>query len=559
MGYLTIFAAHFDHYLINWVLSNIQFGTIYLQNLKKKSRIIILEMARYSKKVKEIHDEIEYQNNIVKANELLGELLNPLDIAIGKLFTVYHYLLFEEQTKLLELLSEIEDDNTKLKDQFIQFMVNIRYCTYYSGFNNPVVSAGQAKSYLDKFEQSFQKLDPTDEWEKFYCEAWYYHTKAYYEYKVLDDLSAAIKFQEKAIKAIIKIPGEREEYYAKCYNNLGVYYRDNGNFEEAEKSFYEILETDDVNEILINQRNLWPLENLTNLNFIRGNLGKAEEFNSYIIQIAKQFNNIWAICNSLSTTGFLSYQEADYDKAIKAHYDSLEFRKQLGDPLPIFWGHFTIFYFYYSRFKMTKIDKWLEQAKQIFADLQGLSKSNPEDVTILHHTNYANSLILRHGNIRKKGKAIDLLEELVDLYPNNIGMSLNLLDLLFEDVLQSEDHDTIAQIDELMEGMSRIPMRNNPQSIYDYISKQVILAKYKYYIKSDPNSALEILNDAISIAIKSKLDNVINELQAEIQVFENELTKWEKVDRSYKDRVKASEFNKYIDEALIIADQSIEQ
>lgn len=50
-----------------------------------------------------------------------------------------------------------------------------------------------------------------------------------------------------------------------------------------------------------------------------------------------------------------------------------------------------------------------------------------------------------------------------------------------------------------------------------------------------------------------KLDNLVNELDAEMQLLEGEITKWEHLDLSIKERIKASKFSKYIQQALSIA------
>lgn len=50
---------------------------------------------------------------------------------------------------------------------------------------------------------------------------------------------------------------------------------------------------------------------------------------------------------------------------------------------------------------------------------------------------------------------------------------------------------------------------------------------------------------------------MVNELYAETQVLEREITKWDNVDISVKDRIKVSEFNKYIQQALEIAEKQM--
>jgi len=176
---------------------------------------------------------------------------------------------------------------------------------------------------------------------------------------------------------------------------------------------------------------------------------------------------------------------------------------------------------------------------------------------VVNYTDYAHSLILKHGNIRKKGNAMDILEELIEYYPNDIGIALNLMELLFEDVFHSEDQDTINQIDELMGKISKVPLRNNPQAVFDFISQQIFLAKYNYYIKGDPSLALDILNDAKDRINTYKLDNLVSKLDAEIHALEKEITKWEHLDISVKDRIKASEFNKYIQQALQLKNKQL--
>lgn len=519
----------------------------------------MITMPRFSANAKEICDTLNYHTDIIKANKLLQEFKDPLDIAFGKLFITFYYFIFHQQVKFLDILAEIENDNKRLKDKFIQFMINIYYCWYYMGANSPIVSKEQAEKYLFKIEQSYQDLDYKDEWEKYYCIGWYYCTKAFDTSKLsqprsIDDLSSAIIIQKKCIEAWSKIPEDGEFYSAIGYEILGHHYGMSGNSEESEKSTNRAL---DALKEYNNQWQLSPLGNLSYMNFLKGDLQKAKELNEQRLEVAKHFDTAYGISGSLTVKGSYLYQEGHYDEAIKTHQESLLYRKQHGDPLTIFWGNYYIFDFYYHRFKITKDKAFLIHAEQTLADLQKLSKTHSDNITVINYTNYVYSLILKHGNIRKKGKAIDILEELIKIYPNDIGISLNLLELLFEDVIQSEDQDTIDQIDELMEKISKIPERTSLQAIFGFISQRIFLAKYNYYIKGDPSLALEILHAAKDQLITYKLDNLVKELRAEIQILETEFTKWDNIDISVKDRIKGSEFNKYIEEALNIADKQM--
>ena len=511
-------------------------------------------MPRFSARAKEIWDEIWYYSDIEKANKLKEDLRGPLDIAFGKLFIAYYYGLYQQHDKFLAILTEIEDENQLLKDQFLQFMINVYYCRYYKGWNNPIVNKKQAKIYLDKIERSVQDIDYKDEWEKYYCIGWHFFSQAMYENFINGDPLKAIELMKKCIEAVSHIPEEGEMYSAVFQNNIGYFYLESGNFEEAEKSLILAL---DVHKRFNSIDQSMSLNFLCLISFIRGDLQTAKEMNMARLKVAKSFNNSYEIFRSLTAKGDYLYQEGNYDEAIKAHSESLVYRKLYGEPLEIFWGYFQMFDLYYRRYKLTMDKTFLTQAKHTLDDLRELRENHSDNQTIVNFTNYAHALVLKFGSIRKKGKAIDIMEKLMDTYPNDNRISLSLLELLFEDVMQSEDQDTINQIDELMMKIRNHPLRNSPQAIFDFISQQIFLAKYNYYIQGDPTLGLEILSDAKDFMNTHKLDNLVLKIDAEIQVLRRDITKWDNVDMSVQDRIKLSEFTKYIEEALKMADKQV--
>ena len=128
-------------------------------------------MSRFSVKAKEIHDEILYNTDVEKAKSLIEELQDPLDFLFGKSFIAYHYLLYQQHDELLEILAELESENKKIKDQFLQFLINFYYCNYYCGFNNPTVSKEQAKIYMEVIENNYKNIEYEDDWEKYYIQS----------------------------------------------------------------------------------------------------------------------------------------------------------------------------------------------------------------------------------------------------------------------------------------------------------------------------------------------------------------------------------------------------
>ena len=512
-------------------------------------------MPRFSAKAKEIFDIYWYHTDIKRAESLIKELNDPLDIAFGKIWVTNYYGNFKELEKLFMTLSEIENANKDLNDKFIQFMTDTTYCLYYLGwYTNPIVSRKEAEKYFNSGEQAFQTMKYQDDWEKYFIEGWYYLIKASFEHLKDQDITKAIITQKKCIDSWSKVPNDGEYLSIHGEINLGYISRESGFFENVEKSFFKVLNS---KKKYNNLWQIWGWANLSLLNYQRGNLQKAHEYVEQIVEILKPLSIHFLISLSLSFKARYFYEEGNYEAALKTHEESLFHRKQQNDPLQIFLGLFKILTFHSARFNATKDKAFLKEARKSLGDIQEMSQINPENTTITNYAKYAEALVLKHGNIRKKSIAMDKMEGLLEIYPNNLELRLHFLELLFEDALLSEDDETIDQIDELMENVNQIPLRNNPQAIFSFISQQIFLAKYNYYIKGELTLALDILNDSKDAINTYKLDNLVNKLDAEIEVLEKELTRWDHVDISIKDRIKSSEFSKYIQQALEIADKQM--
>ncbi|MHA2100483.1 MAG: tetratricopeptide repeat protein [Candidatus Kariarchaeaceae archaeon] len=514
-------------------------------------------MPRFSTGAKKVLEAFHFHFDLQKANDLLQELKEPLDISFAKLQIAFHIQMFGQEAKFLEIMSEIRHENEILQDQLIEYLLNIRYCRHYLGFNNPILDKEQTKKYFDKIEQSYQTIDYNDDWEKYYCVGFYYHTKAVYDMTMEDDYTNAIISAKKCIANWAKIPVDGEKFAAIGHNNLGILYLLNGNFKEAEKSFTLNAGLSE-HQLTDNMVTFWSLGHLSRLNFLRGDLQKAKDLTEQRLEITRQIKNPYGIFTSLTERGDRLYQEGNYDEAHKSYLESIKYRKQFGDALTIFWGYFNSFQFYYRRYKISKDNTLLLEAEQTLNNLEKLTQTHSDHKTIVNYTNYARSLLLKHGNVRKRARAIDILEEMIEEYPKRIDIALNLLELLFEDVVQSEDQDTLNQINELMGRISNVPLRNNPLALIDFISQQIFLAKFDYYIKGKPSQALDILNDAKNHVESYKFANLTHSIDKEIDELEKELTKWENIDMSVKERIKQSKFDKFIADALKIVEQSHE-
>ncbi|MFW9780483.1 MAG: tetratricopeptide repeat protein [Candidatus Heimdallarchaeota archaeon] len=507
-------------------------------------------MPRFSQKAKRIFDLIFYNGDVYRARNLLKEITNPLDRAISRVWIAFYLLLFQQFTELQRELAELDEANKRLKDDFLQLIISLHYFAYFMGFNNPVVSRSQSEKYLKIAEKIIQKSPFEDNWEKFLAFGRFETIKAWNAELFQKNVLKAIHHQRKSIVAYSKVPQDGEYLSQAFHVNLGAVLQNNGQFDDAGEAHQKAL------TFLRKYGNIfqiWPLGSLMEIRYLQGDLIQAKNYAEKFLEVSKQHDNIYGISNALSWKGFFAVQEGSYENALKFYLDSLTYRKQYGVPLRTFFGHLDIFNFYLSRFKVSKDSQYLEEARDVLSDLKKISTANPDDPTITNYMKYAEALVYKYGTLRTKSQALDILEELVELYPDEIEISLNLMELLFEDLSLSGDQETIDQIDRLMLKVGQIPLRKNPRSIFSFISQQIIQAKYHYYLQGDVTRALDLLLNANRRLETYNLPHLMKTLDQEITDLEKERKKWESADLSLKERMKTSEFKQYLQEALLMA------
>ena len=224
------------------------------------------------------------------------------------------------------------------------------------------------------------------------------------------------------------------------------------------------------------------------------------------------------------------------------------YRKQYNDPLEIFMGYLDIFWFYYQNYKLAKDKEYFKKAEEAFFELKKLKEQYPDDTTIRNYANFSEARLLKFGNFTKRAKSVILFEDLMKIWPNNYDIVKEYLELLFEEFLLSEDQETMEKIDFLIKKIIDLPLSIN--SIRTFVSQQIMLARYQFFIEDDISSAFDILDKAIEKVSPYKIERYNSQLEQELMNFRNERTKWEKADFSVKERIKKSEFQKYIQEAL---------
>ncbi|MHA1944840.1 MAG: hypothetical protein ACXAC6_01160 [Candidatus Hodarchaeales archaeon] len=504
-----------------------------------------------SPKAKEIFNLTVVYGDIEQARTLLKEIVDPLDYAMSQGMICSFLLNFQQSKELLDVLTEIENANKGLQDDILKIIIYFHRFAFYMGFNNPVVSRSECQKYFKFCQELVPQIDFADDWERYYVTGMYKLLQAWYVEYFQNDYICAIQYHRQSIEAWSKMPQVVEELSQFMHINLGETFRRNGQFIEAVETLQLSLS---AARKLKNIYQMWPLEGLFWLCFLKGDLIQAQIFAEESIKVARWHNNNFAISNALQLKGFLAFQEGTYDSALKSYQESVAFRKLEDIPLRTFFGHFAIFNLHIARFKLSNDPQYLERAQLLLTNLEELNLANSDatNPTMTNYTKYAHALVFKYGTIRTKSQALDILEELVEIYPKNIEMALNLMELLFEEISLSGNQNTVLQIDALMQKVKEIPLRKNPQAIFSFISQQIIQAKYYYYLKGDVTRALDLLLSANNTLETYELAHLMEEVNQEITDLEKERKKWESADLSLKERIKDSEFKQYLQEALVM-------
>jgi len=175
-----------------------------------------------------------------------------------------------------------------------------------------------------------------------------------------------------------------------------------------------------------------------------------------------------------------------------------------------------------------------------------MQKHYPNDSRIGNLAKLSQATLLKYGSLPKRVNASELFDELLDYFPFFIAREY--LDLLFDDLTISQDQETLEKVDFLMNNYIDKPLSYN--HIINYVSQQILLARYNFFIKNKINMALEILIEAQERISKLKIENLNSKIDNELKRFKKERIKWENLDISIKERIEKSEFQKYIQQGL---------
>jgi tetratricopeptide (TPR) repeat protein len=372
-------------------------------------------MPRFSEQAIEVFTT--FFTNIHKetiTDQLIKEQLSTLNDPLDRCFASFKYIRYffysQMHAKGLELLKSVEEENNKIQDYFIGFLVITWNVLYYHGINSPAVDLEKGREYLKELHLVYQEQDAIDEWEKNYIEIWYHLVLSLIE----TNPDKMLELAEKTIQNYDVFTDERfkpDSMAPKII--LGSALTLTLRFLEAKEVFLEVLEFLEKN----NFRHLveWTYGELANLELILGNLDEAQKYSEIQEKLSKELKYTFTLRSALDIQASVKIQQKKFDEAEKLLERSLELRKKDNDEWYIYIGYYALFMLHYECYKSSGDKIYLQKAQQIQEALQK-QFANTNNERVQNFVEFTQAIINKHGSISKKGASIQALNRLDSIY-----------------------------------------------------------------------------------------------------------------------------------------------
>jgi tetratricopeptide (TPR) repeat protein len=451
------------------------------------------------------------------------------------MFRAELHMFFGEFDKSLNITNKLQYSDNLI----VKCLANQMLQLYNAGWFHPPISLEKAQEYFEKVKSIYQDIDIHDAWERAYIGPYYKMSHWVAEANVERKIELIKECQEISIG----MPEYSLEWRSYTDITFGNFYQQLGKFDLAMKHFER-----GVSHVPESDISIFYLNSQALLSTV---LGRLDDANNYIDRIQK--------ITKTSETPFYHNTDAE-----QYRLKTLELSRQSRIDFYVHRETYNLFSFYLRMYNITKDNQMLEKASSTRDTLKELANQSSEDTTIKRLKMLADGFILKMGGMRDKVRAMDIFEKILSFFPSgmerfyevsnpSIELKMHLVELYFEDLSSEILGNTLQKIETLMQEISNSPVMTNPQTIAQYSSYQILVAKYQFYVNGDISESLNLLYELKSHAESFNLDHVISQISSEIDTLESERTKWSNISLTTKERIEQSKIKSYMHEALKMA------
>ena len=514
-------------------------------------------MPRFSEEAIDTFTTLYYQN--FRDPDKLKLLADALDNPLDKCFVLLRYiqLLFWEQNQEegVKQIYYLQKENKILNDDFIQFGITQWLMLYYYGFNAPPIDLNKAESYKKQLYSIAENGNWKDEWERKLIKN--YYSLSLFFTKISDEWTT--DEIENLVKNFKDHPDKR---FISDYIVVRLIYqvwdrKKRFMFTEAKEILLECLELG--KKIGLADEERMYLE-LADGELMIGNLNEAYGYCKLLEEVSKKSKSEVMLRISYDFQSRILRERGDYEEAQTYLKKSQEVRDTRGDEQYSFFGYFNLFTLYYIHYRSSNNKIILKKAGDCLSEMTS-KFSQSKRIPVQKYLELAGAIMNKHGSLLQKANSMNVLLQLKSFYPNDISIKLHLLDLFFDElVIIEEKEQTILQINDLFKDLGKNKFRQSPETIFDYVSQQMIIARYNYYIIGDQNHAFSIYNELITKLKEFNLTSLLDKVQQDMNKLEIDFDSWNKILKKNTDiseRIEKSKFKNYIDEGLSLVGKNL--
>jgi tetratricopeptide (TPR) repeat protein len=519
-----------------------------------------MQIRQLSDTAKEVLYNYFLEGDIEVMNALVDDTSDPRDKALARYCIAEYYLIVKKDTEtFLNMIRELEEVNRQVNDLLLELTINYGYFALYSLWQ---VNQKLGDQYSHLIQATYEKIKYVDTWENNLVEGIYHfsYSRNTQGDRTREEIQRSIIHAEKGLEGFSKLGEKGQEIADLLSLYVGMLYFRLGNFEKAESLY---LKSIDVGK---KYNGFWLPSGLGALAWfyiLTGDPHNAHKYNDLQLQIAKKQNLISILIYGLALRGKICQLEGKYEEALESLLECLKLREKLNQPMELFEGYYDLFNYHYEMYQVQDNSKYLQEAKKYFKKLQEIANHHSDIDRLTFLTHLTQALVLKHGTFKNKAQSVELLEQLMDtegiLRGDFLLISINLLDLLFENITLSDEDELVNQTERIIQKVEEIPLQTNPNALYYYVTQQILIAKYYYYLRNDVTRAIRTLTHVSEEMQQYKLKNIEQLIDKELRILAQEKQKWEGLETPLKERIIKAEFQSYLQDALRLVNYQPEQ
>ena len=506
-----------------------------------------MRVRRLSNKAREVLINYQLEGNIDTMKALAAEISDSRDSLFAQAIIAAWYWAFQgDNDKLTKILDEIEEVNKTLNDALLEFLL---YAGNVWKFDLDFFNPERLQANIELMEEFFQRpLEFDDDWEMYYLKSAYRTSyPRVHEEKTQDKVRTNIEFYEEGLKALSKLGKQGDDLSNTMVDYVGHYYFQLGEYEKAEEMYLA------CHRVAVKYDSAWQPNSfsiLAGYHQIKGNMELAFKYLDEALEIAKNKNLTLWIAYVLSQKAYYLSYEGKYEEALQTERESMKYSEQLNQPLILVQGYVALFHLHYDKYRVERNDLYIERAKESLQNMKTIYYQHPEIKLIEYLIDRSEALLLNNGTFKNKAQAMELFEKLLKHDPDNYTILINLLDLLFENLLISYDKLILEQMEELIQKIETLAIRITHTTVFHFLSREILIARYYYYLKGDVNRAVATLTEVKEQMNKLGQVRFQNIIDQELTRLYQEKSKWEALDIPLREKIETSEFQIYLKDAL---------